>query len=765
MAGNKSKSIPIQDPPEESELEKRVDRMLDPELPDIPVESESPELPVLAQKTSKKAIKQTKINVSHTDEAPEIDSNADVQEATAPPLPKSKKSVAVKVEPEAAPTPKKTSSIKVVDRSGEVSDDVAVTDTDLKTTDNADEGVIATAPELDEELKEAIGVTAVEAEAQLTAKEVTKDQEASESPKLTPDTTIEQAEALVDELDTPDVSRAVDQIVAEESDKLLEAQDLEDELINTSDDPAGSRVKRFFADIWASRGFRWAVVLLFLALVGGAAAWPDSRYAILNRAGVRVDASLQVIDQSSLQPLKGVQVRLADKSAKTDDNGKVVLSGLKLGPTLLSIDKPAFAPITEEVVLGWGSNPLDSKSITPVGSQYTFLITDFLSGKPITDAKANAGDADARADDKGLIKLTLDHNQTGKTLDVSIDAPDYRGEKVTLDLQSKQQISVKMAPSRKVVFVSKRSGKYDVYKVDADGKNEQLLLAGTGSEREDMLLAPHPKDEIVALVSTRDGHRNKDGYMLSSLFMIDVKTGTLRKVTESEQISLVGWSGDKLVYVQIAAGTSAANANRQRLMSYDYKQSDNKQLASTNYFNDVMVAGGKVYFAPSSTYQAPGVVTALYRINPDGGGKQALIAAETWNIFRSNYEQLTFSTPSQWYAYNLKDPAPTKLDGAPANQSSRVYVDSPDGKMSLWVDNRDGKGVLIAYDIDKKTEKTLQTKSGLKQPVHWLNNTTLVYRVSTDQETADYALSLQGGEPVKIRDVTATGGVDKWYYY
>lgn len=50
-----------------------------------------------------------------------------------------------------------------------------------------------------------------------------------------------------------------------------------------------------------------------------------------------------------------------------------------------------------------------------------------------------------------------------------------------------------MAPSRKHVFISKRSGTYDVYKVDVDGKNEEKVLSGTGSERPDAIaLSIHP---------------------------------------------------------------------------------------------------------------------------------------------------------------------------------------------------------------------------------------------------------------------------------
>jgi hypothetical protein len=314
------------------------------------------------------------------------------------------------------------------------------------------------------------------------------------------------------------------------------------------------------------------------------------------------------------------------------------------------------------------------------------------------------------------------------------------------------------------VFISKRSGKYDVYKIDIDGKNEKLVLKGTGSERDDITLAPHPNAEVVAMVSTRDNVRNRDGYLLSTLTLINLQNKTVEKVAQSERIQIVEWIGNRLVYVRIASGTSASNPKRHRLVSYDYESGDSKEIANSNYFNDVMVAGGMVYFAPSGAYQKK--PTALYRTKADGTDRETVLDRETWNIFRTSYDQLTLATGKDWYEYGLNDGDTAKLGGEPPNLRSRVYIDNPARTKSLWVDQRDGKGVLIPYDLlGKRDDEPLHTQSGLKNPVRWLNNNSIVFRISTDQETADYAVSIDGGEPQKIRDVTNTSGIDSWYYY
>jgi hypothetical protein len=278
-----------------------------------------------------------------------------------------------------------------------------------------------------------------------------------------------------------------------------------------------------------------------------------------------------------------------------------------------------------------------------------------------------------------------------------------------------------------------------------------------------MVLVAHPTLNMAAYVSTRGNQHNDGGYLLSNLILINLDDNSTTNIVASERIQIVSWSGDYLVYVQIAAGASANSPKRYRLMSYNSKDGSNKELASSNFFNDVIGTNGAVYYAPSSAYQSS--QTGLFKVNPDGSGLQTIFGQEVWNIFRTGYDHFALSVQQQWYDYRLGDKAPVKLNSAPASQVSRVYIDSPDGKHGAWIDNRDGKGALIAYDTVTKNDAVIHSQSGLVYPVRWLNDHTLVYRIKTDQETADYAVSVDGGEPVKIRDVTNSGGIDRWYYY
>lgn len=565
--------------------------------------------------------------------------------------------------------------------------------------------------------------------------------------------------------DDPVIDEAVDDITTEEADEVLAAEDAQiAQAFEAKKEPNGLKAKlaNFFKAWWNNPKARYGAIAGVVLLLVVAISVPKSRYFVMNNVGIRSSASVMVIDESTQQPLKNVEVLVANQTGKTDSTGTVKLSHLKLGSTELVIKRRAFAGVTKKITVGWGSNPLGSFSLKPTGSQYEFRLIDFMSDKPIAKSEVNAGENNAVADDDGVAVLTVDQNEPSP-LEITIKAEGYRDETMLLNLDEKASVSTKLVPSRKHSFVSKRSGKFDLYSIDVDGKNEKLLLAGTGAERDDIAIVPHPTKDVIALTSTRDNIRNKEGYLLSTLNIVNTKTGDKTSVTQSENIQLIDWIGNRLIFVQIAAGASGNNPNRMRLVSYDLDANVQKELASSNYFNDVVSAAGNIFYAPSET--SSGNSLGFFRTNADGTGRINLLNKTTTNIFRSQYNLLTLSVDNEWYSYKLGDATVSKLSGPPASQQNRNYQDDEARKNSLWIDNRDGKGVLLRYDVASQEDTVLRTQSGLSSPSYWLNNGYVVYRINTDQETADYVLNLAGGQPRKISDVTNTTGLGNWYYY
>lgn len=503
-------------------------------------------------------------------------------------------------------------------------------------------------------------------------------------------------------------------------------------------------------------------ILAFFIITFGV---PPVRYFVLNNVGVRASTSVKIYDSSTKQPLKNVQVTVRGVTVTTDKEGLAKIQHLKLGKTKMVIARRAFAGETRSLTLGWGSNPLGNIKLKPVGSQYLFEILDYLSGRPINEAEASSGELSAISDEKGKLLLTIDPNSEEKDLKVTLKAEGYRSETVSLDEKNQNGRKVSMVIDKKHAFVSKRDGKYDLYKIDIDGKNEELVLKGTGNENPEISLVVHPTENIAALVSTRENVRNKDGFILSSLSVVDLQNNKSKVVTQAEKIQPIGWVGNKLVFAQVVAGASASNPNRQKLVAYDSSKGELKTLAGANAFNDVAFIGTELHYAISSAL-SPGGQAAFYKISLDGTNRQTVLDKEVWNVFRTSYDSALLSVQNEWYLYKKGSKnKPTKLTNAPADLKNRFYLDSPDAKNSLWIDERDGKGVLVVTDTVSGNDKILKQQAGLNRIFGWQTNDVVVYRISSPQETADYALSLSGGEAKKIRDVTNANSFERWYYY
>lgn len=565
---------------------------------------------------------------------------------------------------------------------------------------------------------------------------------------------------LTAQIESSETDRAVSAIIAEESDQLLDAQQ---PVAPVRTSPKAQKSSPSFLKLLVtSSGFRWAIFLLLVAALVGVGLYPKSRYYALNQAGVRSAASVTIIDQSTLRPLKNAKASIAGVTVTSDENGTVQFSQLPLGPTKLTIEKRAFATHTQSVTVGWGSNPLADVNLKPQGTQYSFQIKDALSGKAVSAGEASVGELVATADSNGLIKLTLDDIESD-SVEVTIKAGGYRDQKIKLSLDTAAPTEVLMSPSRQVSFISKRTGKYDLFVVDADGKYESLLLKGTGNESADITLLQHPTDDIVIMVSSREGTYTSDGRLLNNLTFVNLKDKTTKTITSSTQIRAIDWIGSRLVYVSLNDDADADDPARYKLMSFDYKSGDNRQLASTNYFNSVVSAAGKIYYAPASAYQN-GINVGVFAVFADGSGKQPILDQESWNLIRTAHDELTIAVQQEWFTYKPGDDKAQKRSVQPSDTAPRVYTDSPNGKHSAWVDTRDGKGVIVLYDVTKKSETVLVSQNGLTGPVRWLNNSTLLFRSATGRETADYVISIDGGASRKVSDVTNTAGIDRWTY-
>lgn len=553
--------------------------------------------------------------------------------------------------------------------------------------------------------------------------------------------------------DDSDLGEAVDDIVRSESDEALELQDkeLDSQVDEKQATKKQNKIKKALKAWWNNSTLRYATMLvLFIGVIAGVLI-PVSRYAILNLFGVRVSSSMTIIDSQTRLPLKNISVTLQDKTVLSDPDGGVELTGLKLGASSLSVQKLGYAENKKQIVLGWGSNPIGEQDITATGVQYTFVLSDWVSGAPVTSAEASAGENSAKVDDKGKIVLTVGQTDLSN-LEVIINASGYRDFIINTRDLNKEELKVIMVSDRKDVFVSNRDGKFDIYGIYLDGKEESRLVEASGSERVVPTILQNPTTSLTAFVSSREGFKNGDGYLLDGLYILDSKSGQYEKIARSEQIQVVGWSGDRLVYWQIVEGTSAGNSQRSKLFSYEAITKEKTELATANFFNDVELVNNVVYYAVSA-FAVPLSQAKLYSIDVDGKNKITVIDSQVFTIFRTQDGDLLFNGDNQkWFKMKLtKQPEEVENVTFPSNY---IFVNSPDGSKTAWVDIRDGKGVVLTSSADSYTGKQLLSDAGISSVQYWAGEDALVYRVIKTGETADYFVKLDGSDPIKITDVT-----------
>lgn len=544
--------------------------------------------------------------------------------------------------------------------------------------------------------------------------------------------------------DDEKTERAIDEIVAKEGDDLLAAEDAT-RLATTAKIPQKKR--SFFRN-------KWIRFILFLLVFGGITASmvvPKTRYWILNTAGVRSTSSIVVVDSTTQLPLKGVSVSLAGQERDTDSDGMVKFANLKLGPSKLIVHQVGFEEIKRNLVIGWGSNPLGSFALKASGVQYVIEVHDYLSDQPLEGVEASDGVTTALSDKKGKITLTVESALTAKD-GVTLSKAGYRSDKITLNEDPDKPTKAPLVLARKAVFITKQSGKYDVFKSDIDGTAREVLLPGTGHENSNISLVVSPDGKRAALVSTRDNKRDSSGFLLSSIVLINVEDGRTLTIAEGSQIQLIDWIGSRLIFQLVSS--AAAAGSRYTVVAYDYSDNTRLQLAAASALTAVSSAQGLIYYAVEADSANPSSQPGFFRIKPDGSGKQRMIEGELDTVLRSTYG--TFSLQTQegmWYSYDIAAGSKSQI-ASPTNLANRMYIDNADRSRSLWV----SQGSLMGYEIASAKDSNVKTQGGLAYPVQWLSDTAVVYRVSSGNETADYAMSLLGGVAHKLSDVAPTYG-------
>ena len=216
----------------------------------------------------------------------------------------------------------------------------------------------------------------------------------------------------------------------------------------------------------------------------------------------------------------------------------------------------------------------------------------------------------------------------------------------------------------KIVFESNRSGNWDIYMMDADGKNQQKITAKKSDDRRPSW---HPSGKIILFESDRGGK--------TELYTIAIKNRKIRKISNSAINGelIFGNFSPNGKYVAVSAKESDEKSNiiLMKKNGKNIKRLTSNQLR--NYYPKWSPNGNEiVYFSRKHTNNQD---DEIYRLNVKDGKEFRLTNWPTHNFCP------TWSSDGRRIAYV------TSMEGT----RPEIYIMNADGSNKTRVtDNQDG---------------------------------------------------------------------------
>ena len=540
--------------------------------------------------------------------------------------------------------------------------------------------------------------------------------------------------------------------------------------------PKRSFGEKFKAALKSPKFWLSFVALIILALV---TAWfvQPSRWWLANvfatKNTVTITTITPAVGEAKASKLRNVAISVNGQTYKTDDSGTVHIADLPYGQTSITATKAGFQTIDYGVTLdvdpffhAFGGKAADDAarsvelSMQATGIPVAFKAVDYVSGKPITDGEFAVSDVVAKPDKNGLVSLKVPGTDAHKVTVAATFGGSYIDKKFDVELNSKSAADVTFVPGGKHYFVSKRDGVLTVYGSNLDGSDIQPIVVGTGQETNEIAFAVSPDGKYGVLSSSRDGARDAKKNILQRVYVVDLATKQLTRVDEGATVTYADWAGEKLVYTTTNYDASAGSYPS-TLRSVEASTKRVYNFESADYISVSTVGADKVlYLKYSNSGDAQSSSPVLRQAPMNATTMKTLGEKVDYDAYlQLDFNRVAFKTGQDqtWHEYGLNNDS-LKTISQPGSGSTTVrYVATAnaDGSKRLIIDQVDGKYTLFMKDMGTGAETKLYGAAGLGGPIRWIGNT-IVFRVVTSEQTADYVISIEGGEPKKITDVTAT---------
>lgn len=499
----------------------------------------------------------------------------------------------------------------------------------------------------------------------------------------------------------------------------------------------GSFVKSLFSTRKRKIISTAAIVVALLIII---VSIPFTRYAALGLV-VKKDVTLKVIDQSLKKPVSDATVKLGNVEGKTDSSGAVVLKNVSVGVYELNVTKQLYETSTHAyvvpVISATDTTPIEIKA---QGRQVLVSVIDSIANTPVRLAKLSIGKATAITDKEGVATIVIPADQKAHDGVLKKDGYNSRNVKLVSDNTGKKA-EFTLTVSGSLFYLSKSTGKINVMKSNLDGTNPEVVVTGTGKEKDESTSLLAARDwKYLALLARRDGEFDK-------VYIVNADTGELVTADEgSASFSLIGWSGHKFIYKVTRETGDQWNDKRQVLKSYDVESKkitaiDQALGSGTSYYDyrheniiNPYILNNEIVYTKSwdrSAYQAGDFKMSVMSATPDGKKSVVKEIAQP----QGAYVNLRLYKPQELYVsftdtagkatyYEYENWSLKQADTITEDQFNSpypTYLVSPNGKRVFWSEVRDGKNSLFIGDENGGSGKQVASLSDFT-PYGWYSD-------------------------------------------
>ena len=553
--------------------------------------------------------------------------------------------------------------------------------------------------------------------------------------------------------------------------------DVEGAPVDTSDvttiAPAAAATSKKKFDVKAflrtKKGKITTAILAVVMLVTVVFIVPASRYAVAGLV-IKKDVAVMVTDAETGKAVSAADITLGDQTYKTNAKGEVTFKSVAVGSRTVNAKKSYYQDTKSDVLVPILSNPGTVViKMTATGRQVPVSVTNKVSGAALAGVEITAGDSVATTAENGEATIVLPADK--QTVSATFKLQGYQdvAADITVLEQTDDKNKFALAPSGKVYFLSKRTGKINVMSSNLDGSDQKVVVEGTGKESQTTTTLLASRDwKYLALYAKRDDKEK--------LYLITTTDNKLTLMDEGDvDFTLHGWQNDHFVYTVVRPGAKQWESNRQTLKTFNATNAkltklDTSGVGGSNDANweneaisNVYILDDRIIYSkhwnraynpafPTTTARKDGI----YSVKANGESKQTLrdfdTTAASYIDARLYEPQEVFFRVAQpggtgkFYVYESGKVETTTETNDSAFYSGEypTYLISPSGKKTFWTESRDGKLALMVGDASGHNGKEI------------LRSEYRAYGWFTD----DYLLVSKNGSELYILSVNAAADVN-----